>query len=182
MKLLNPRTAHVVRAPSPSAPGPAGLPSQQACSSPAPSPSTRCSPSCAAHPRVIALSHVIDGRAAGDSGRAWSMWCRPGQAVVVELRAFLDHRDVIGWVLLVTMLFFSSLGFKVLENAISVIFLHRVAERRRHFVVSSSCLSATSPSSARLCSRHARARDLVSIVHASRPAGHSWSLGGSRAS
>jgi len=28
---------------------------------------------------------------------------------------------VISWVLLITMLFFSSLGFKVLENAISVI-------------------------------------------------------------
>ena len=43
---------------------------------------------------------------------------------------------MIGWVLLVTMIFFSSLAFKVLENAISVIFLHRVAERKRHFLVS----------------------------------------------
>jgi len=59
-----------------------------------------------------------------------------GKAVVVELKAFLDHREVIGWVLFVTMLFFSSLGFKVLENAISVIFLHRVTQHRRHFVVS----------------------------------------------
>jgi membrane protein len=35
-----------------------------------------------------------------------------------------------------TMLFFSSLAFTVLENAMSVIFLHRVAVRRRHFMVS----------------------------------------------
>ena len=41
-----------------------------------------------------------------------------------------------GWLLLVTMIFFSSLAFTVLENAMSVIFLHRVAIRRRHFLFS----------------------------------------------
>jgi membrane protein len=62
----------------------------------------------------------------------------PGQstAVVQELAAFLAHRDVLGWVLLGTMLVFSSLAFTVLENAMSVIFLHRVVVRRRHFIVS----------------------------------------------
>ena len=34
------------------------------------------------------------------------------------------------------MLFFSSLAFTVVENAMSVIFFHRVAVRRRHFLVS----------------------------------------------
>jgi membrane protein len=65
-------------------------------------------------------------------------WLLPGQsrAIVVELANFLEHRDVIGWVLLVTMLFFSSLAFKVLENAMSVIFLHRIAVRRRRYIVS----------------------------------------------
>jgi membrane protein len=56
--------------------------------------------------------------------------------VIGELARFLDHRGVIGWVLLVTIVFFSSLAFTVLENAMSVIFLHRVAIRRRHFLVS----------------------------------------------
>jgi uncharacterized BrkB/YihY/UPF0761 family membrane protein len=62
----------------------------------------------------------------------------PGQshAIVAELRAFLDHRHVIGWLLVLTMLFFSALAFTVLENAMSVIFFHRVAVRRRHFLVS----------------------------------------------
>ena len=41
-----------------------------------------------------------------------------------------------GWVLLATMLFFSSLAFTVLENAMSVISIHRVAIRRRHFIFS----------------------------------------------
>jgi YihY family inner membrane protein len=34
------------------------------------------------------------------------------------------------------MLFFSALAFTVLENAMSVIFFHRVAVRRRHFMMS----------------------------------------------
>jgi YihY family inner membrane protein len=43
---------------------------------------------------------------------------------------------VIGWVLLLTMIFFSSLAFTVLENAMSLIFVHRVVIRRRHFLLS----------------------------------------------
>ena len=38
--------------------------------------------------------------------------------------------------LAVTLLFFSSLAFTVLENAMSVIFYHRVKIRRRHFLIS----------------------------------------------
>ena len=45
-------------------------------------------------------------------------------------------KKIFGWVLLATMLFFSSLAFTVLENAMSVIFFHRVAIRRRRFLVS----------------------------------------------
>lgn len=68
-----------------------------------------------------ALEHVVPGQ---------------GEAMVSELAAFMAHREVLGWVLLASMIFFSSLAFKVLESAISVIFLHRVAERPRHFLVS----------------------------------------------
>ena len=87
---------------------------------------------------VIALSHVTDQDELLATLRRALEYVAPGQgkAVVVELKAFLDHREVIGWVLFITMLFFSSLGFKVLENAISVIFLHRVQKRRRHVIVS----------------------------------------------
>ena len=87
---------------------------------------------------VIALSQVIDQDLLLATLRRALEYVAPGdgRAVVVELKAFLDHREVIGWVLLITMLFFSSLGFKVLENAMSVIFLHRVQKRRRHLIVS----------------------------------------------
>jgi len=87
---------------------------------------------------LIALSRVIDqGELLATLGR-YLEWLIPGQsrALIGELARFLDHRDVIGWVLLATMLFFSSLAFTVLESAMSVIFLHRVEIRRRHFLVS----------------------------------------------
>jgi len=87
---------------------------------------------------VIALSHVIDPAVLLRTISKALEYVVPGasNAVVAELEAFLDHREVIGWVLFITMLFFSSLGFKVLENAISVIFLHRVQERKRHWAIS----------------------------------------------
>ena len=87
---------------------------------------------------VIALSHVVDQAELLDTLARYLEWLVPGQsrAIVNELSNFLGHRDILGWVLLATMLFFSSLAFTVLENAMSVIFLHRVAIRRRHFLVS----------------------------------------------
>jgi uncharacterized BrkB/YihY/UPF0761 family membrane protein len=87
---------------------------------------------------VIALSHLIDQRVLLDSLTHQLEWLVPGQAkaIVRELANFLAHRAVIGWVLLCTIIFFSSLAFTVLENAMSVIFVHRVAIRRRHFLIS----------------------------------------------
>lgn len=87
---------------------------------------------------VIALSQVIDQEVLLATLVRALEYVVPGEAgtVVVELRGILNQREVIGFVLLVTMLFFSSLGFKVLESAISVIFMHRVEKHRRHFLVS----------------------------------------------
>lgn len=87
---------------------------------------------------VIALSHVIEQEVLLATLVRALEYVVPGEgrAVVVELKAFLDHREVISWVLLITMLFFSSLGFRVLESAISVIFLHRVKKHKRHFLAS----------------------------------------------
>ena len=87
---------------------------------------------------VIALSHFLDQAELLDTlGRALE-WVAPGQshAVVRELANFLQARVAIGWVLLGTMLVFSSLAFAVLESAMSVIFMHRLATRKRHFLVS----------------------------------------------
>jgi membrane protein len=87
---------------------------------------------------VIALSHVIDQAELLQTLGRYLEWLVPGQsgAIVAELGNFMAHRHVIGWLLLATMLFFSSLAFTVLENAMSVIFLHRIAIRKRRYIVS----------------------------------------------
>jgi membrane protein len=87
---------------------------------------------------VIALSHIIDQADLLQSLGRYLEWLVPGQSkpIIAELARFLLHRDLIGWVLLATMLFFSSLAFTVLENAMSVIFTHRVVIRRRRYLVS----------------------------------------------
>ncbi|MGF6959988.1 YihY/virulence factor BrkB family protein [Paraburkholderia youngii] len=87
---------------------------------------------------VIVLSRVVPQQLVLDALSHLLRWLVPGQsaALVRELSNFLQHRAVIGWVLLLTMLFFSSLAFTVLENAMSLIFVHRVVVKRRHFLVS----------------------------------------------
>jgi uncharacterized BrkB/YihY/UPF0761 family membrane protein len=73
---------------------------------------------------VIALSHVVGQAELLETLRRALEYLAPGQGknMVQGLAEILAHADVIGWVLLVIMIFFSSLAFKVLENAISVIF------------------------------------------------------------
>jgi len=87
---------------------------------------------------VIALSHWVDEGTLLFTLGKYLEFVVPGQstALVEGLKSFLANRQVIGGVLLVTMIFFSALAFAVLENAMSVIFFHRVAVRRRHFLVS----------------------------------------------
>ncbi|OLL28444.1 ribonuclease R [Burkholderia sp. SRS-W-2-2016] len=87
---------------------------------------------------VIVLSRVLPQQLILDALSHLLRWLVPGQsnALVRELANFLQHRAVIGWVLLLTMIFFSSLAFTVLENAMSLIFVHRVVVKRRHFLVS----------------------------------------------
>jgi YihY family inner membrane protein len=53
-----------------------------------------------------------------------------------QIASFIQHRETVSWVVLVVLVFFSSMAFTVLENAMSVIFFHRVKIHRRHFLVS----------------------------------------------
>ncbi len=87
---------------------------------------------------LIALSKIVDEGALFSTLDRYLEWLIPGKSevVIADLTRFMHLRWEIGGVLLVTMVFFSSLAFTVLENAMSVIFLHRVATRRRHFLVS----------------------------------------------
>lgn len=87
---------------------------------------------------VVVLSHFLDQAELLLTLRRYLELLVPGQSgsIVAEVAHFLDTRDLITWVLAATMLFFSSFAFTVLENAMSVIFVHRVAVRRRHFLIS----------------------------------------------
>ena len=87
---------------------------------------------------VVGASHFIDQAELLVTLRRYLELLMPGQSasIVAEVANFLDNRGLITWVLGGTMLFFSSLAFTVLENAMSVIFVHRVQVRRRHFLVS----------------------------------------------
>jgi YihY family inner membrane protein len=87
---------------------------------------------------VIVLSHVVDTEQLLATVARYLELVAPGQSgpIMEDMRAFIANRAVIGWTLAITLIFFSSLAFTVLENAMSVIFYHRVAIRRRHFVMS----------------------------------------------
>lgn len=87
---------------------------------------------------VIALSHWVDQAELLTALGRYLEWLVPSQsqAVVGDIAGFLDNRIAIGAALLLTMMFFSSLAFGILEKAMAVIFAHRGAVKKRHMLVS----------------------------------------------
>jgi membrane protein len=57
-------------------------------------------------------------------------------ALLLHVESFLRNREIVGWVGMLILVFFSTMAFTVLENAMSVIFFRRVAIHRRHAVIS----------------------------------------------
>jgi len=131
---------------------------------------------------VVALSHVIEQQVLLATIGHYLEWLVPGQsvAIVAEVGHFLEHRDLVGWALVLVMLFFSSLAFTVLENAMCVIFLHRVAVRRRHFLVSAVlpyCYILSLGAGALVMTLVAGSLQVIG-QESVRLFGHSWSLHG----
>jgi YihY family inner membrane protein len=58
------------------------------------------------------------------------------EELALHLEVFLSHWKVIGSVGVLLLLFFSSLAFAVLENAMSMIFFHRRMTQHRHYLIS----------------------------------------------
>lgn len=87
---------------------------------------------------LVLLSQFQDTSALLTTLQEYLVLVAPGQAaaLVAQISVFLENWKVVGATGLVLLLFFSSLAFTVLENAMSVIFFHRVAVKRRHFLVS----------------------------------------------
>ncbi|HGG57648.1 MAG TPA: YihY/virulence factor BrkB family protein, partial [Nannocystis exedens] len=59
----------------------------------------------------------------------------PGEvdSVLDEIEGFLEHSDMIGSIGLIVLLFFASLAFRMLDDALAVIFEHRRIPPRRGF-------------------------------------------------
>jgi YihY family inner membrane protein len=87
---------------------------------------------------VVALSHVLDPVALMATLGRYLDLVVPGQTqpVVQDLANFVRQGVVVSGVILIVLLFFSSLAFGVLENAFAVIFHHRRNERLRSWITS----------------------------------------------
>lgn len=87
---------------------------------------------------LVLLSQFTDAQALLRTLHEYLSLVAPNQAdaLVAQIAVFLANWKLVGALGLALLLFFSSLAFTVLENAMSVIFFHRVVIRRRHFLVS----------------------------------------------
>src|SRR5512143_1737005 len=87
---------------------------------------------------LIGLSHFTEEEQLFHTLSTYLEMIIPGYAATLteQVRVFLVHRDVIGVIGFLVMLFFSSIAFTVLENAMSVIFFHRVRVKHRPFLIS----------------------------------------------
>ena len=87
---------------------------------------------------LILLSQFLDPALLLDTVANYLKLAAPTRSgeLVRDLEAFLAHWKVVGVAGVLFLLFFSSLAFTVLENAMALIFFHRVRIQRRHFLVS----------------------------------------------
>ncbi|KAB0669791.1 YihY/virulence factor BrkB family protein [Oryzomonas sagensis] len=87
---------------------------------------------------LTVLSHVIGEERLVATMATYLEMVVPGYTTTLleQVRVFMENRQVIGFIGFIVMLFFSSIAFTVLENAISVIFFHHVRHERRGFLVS----------------------------------------------
>lgn len=87
---------------------------------------------------LTVLSHVIGEERLVSTMATYLEMVVPGYATTLlqQVRVFVENRQMIGSIGFIVMLFFSSIAFTVLENAISVIFFHHVRHERRGFLVS----------------------------------------------
>ena len=87
---------------------------------------------------LVVLSQFQDPQQLLSVLREYLALVTPGQVDVVvnQVQVFVQNWKVIGVLGFVLLLFFSSFAFTALENAMSVIFFHRVNIKRRRFLVS----------------------------------------------
>lgn len=87
---------------------------------------------------LVGLSHFIEEKQLYSSILSNLELIIPAYAesVAGQVWGFLARRQLVGIVGILVMLFFSSMAFTVLENAMAIIFSHRARKHRRHFLIS----------------------------------------------
>lgn len=87
---------------------------------------------------LIVLTHFMEEQQLVCTLSMYLEMVVPGYAVTLteQVREFIGHRKAVGIIGFVGMLFFSSLAFSMLENAMSVIFSQQVRIKRRNFLLS----------------------------------------------
>jgi len=87
---------------------------------------------------IVGLSHLIDERELLHiiQNNLSLIFGNQASEVTNQMHIFLENRHTVGSIGLGVLVFFSSMAFTVLENAMSVIFFHRVKIHRRHFLIS----------------------------------------------
>ena len=87
---------------------------------------------------LVVLSKVFDAQTLLQTTRTYMRLIDPSHADIIsdQISTFYEHWKVVGIIGFVSLLFFSSLAFSVLDNAMGVIFHHRrVATGGRHFIL-----------------------------------------------
>jgi YihY family inner membrane protein len=87
---------------------------------------------------LVVLTHFIEEQQLIHTLTTYLEMVIPGYAATLpeQVRSFLEKRKVVGIIGFFGMLFFSSMAFSMLENAMSVIFYRQVKNRRRNFFLS----------------------------------------------
>jgi YihY family inner membrane protein len=87
---------------------------------------------------LIVLTHFLDEQQSIITLSTYLEMAIPGYAatLIEQARTFLEHRNVVGIIGFLVMLFFSSMAFSILENAMSVIFRQSGRIHRRNFLIS----------------------------------------------
>ena len=87
---------------------------------------------------LIVLSQLTDSQQLLETTREYLRLVTPGQAddLTEQIAVVFNNWKLFGVIGILILLFFSSLAFTMLENAMSVIFFHRAAVIRRHFLIS----------------------------------------------
>ncbi len=85
---------------------------------------------------VVVLSHFVDEATLIGAVDAQAEAIFPGRGAefTEAFEAFLDQRELVGGVGLAAMLFFSTIAFRMLENAMENVFRRKLPHRPRHWI------------------------------------------------